>query len=179
MKEIWVMTERSDFYRGGEYDFENYDSGCRAFADFDTAKKAFRERIKRIAETDSSMFENGMIKNFKEYLYDTEFEEINTDDLSDMLTQFFNDTTFEISAGEMDNMEETDYMVAIQIKDGELLIRGDDDGPCNGVNPYIKINCFTMNYPNKDYCIHIEDGFLMDRDFTSQLFLELRKTEIE
>lgn len=184
MKEIWVMTERSDIFYGGEYDyqnydFENYDSGCRAFADFETAKKAFRERIKRIAETDSSMFENGVIKNLKKYFDHSPFDYIDTDDLSEGLTRFFTDPTFEIPAEEIDDMEETDYMVAIQINDGELLVRGDDDGPINGVNPYIKINCFTMDDPNKDYCIHIDDGFLMDRNFTSQLFLELRKTEIE
>ena len=60
----------------------------------------------------------------------------------------------------------------------ELICHGIDEGPMNGINPYIYINCFFMNDPDKKYSFHLANGFA-EMDYRSGVYLELEKVAIE
>ena len=70
----------------------------------------------------------------------------------------------------------TDWFIAIESNPGNILIRGEDDGPCNGYDPYIKTNIFSMK-EEKDYCLYIDD--LFGQDFSAELYIDLKKTEVK
>ncbi len=179
MKEIWVITERSDIYRGGEWSFENYDSGCRAFSNFEAAKKAFRNRIKEIVETEEGVFTNGRITAFSDAVEEMSWlEEECNEFILKRLPEFFTNPDYEISEADLPEViDEGSVGYAIDIENGHLLVRaGDPSTVWNGDNPYIFVNCFSMENTDKDYSWHIEDTI---DDYNYHLFLDLRKVEIE
>lgn len=71
------------------------------------------------------------------------------------LCDVFNGKDFEF---EMESEYMTDWFIAIESNLGNILIRGEDDGPCNTYDPYIKTNIFSMK-EEKEYCFHIDDMF--------------------
>lgn len=177
MKEVWVLYERSDLNRGGEWDYQNYATSGRAFGDFETAKKAMRDLVKRYATENSSMFDGkGNIKEFADE--DKDMFEYPCSLLKKLCLG-------ELDKADIENAEEffvTNYMFAAEISVDNgftLLIRGDDDGPFNGVNPYVHTNMFVMDDETKDYFFYLEDMFNMYRDFTSHLFIDLKKVAAE
>lgn len=75
----------------------------------------------------------------------------------------------------------TNYMYGFGLtyeEEPQLICHGHDDGPCNGINPYVYINCFNMTDPDKKYSFHIIDLF-EEKDFTSHLFIDLEKAILE
>ena len=188
MKELWVLSERTDFERGGEWDYQNYRSKSYAFASFESAKTAMRKRIVELAKEEGSMFYGGTIDIVfddddnngpldLQYLLDGMANDENFSIPKDKCDYLFD--TYGISSVDADFEEEgwTDWLYGFGIvpsDEPELICHGYDDGPCNGINPYVYINCFVMNNPDKKYSFHIEDGF-SDNVFTSRLYIDLEK----
>lgn len=184
MREVWVLTERTDFDRGGKYDFQNYENGCWVFYKFEDAVKAMRNRMKTLATSENSMFDGkGHIKEFNAYIDRQPDEDVGRmPSVSDLLATLFVDEDTWFESADLPKIDWTNYMFVCKLntnKNAELLIRGDADGPSNDVNPYIHINTFTMNDPKKKYYCHIEDQFDWDQHFTSHLFLDLQRVVIE
>ena len=191
MKELWVLTERSDFERGGKYDYQNYRSSVRAFDSFEAAKKAMRMRICEIAAEDTSMFVDGKIpiKPWDECTAEYDLADIINNVLADpeftldpkskmLFTEKYGVSTID---ADFDKEGYTNYMYGFGLTDEEepqLICHGHDDGPCNGINPYVYINCFNMNDPDKRYSFHIEDMF-EEKDFMNHLFIDLEKVILE
>ena len=192
MKELWVLTERTDFKRGGEYDYQNYDSKVKVFTSFKEAKEGMRKRIIELAHENGSMFVDG---NMDCGGYEPEEA---TDKLTDLVNSVANDSNFVLTQEDVEehysdwiirslsaDFEKegwTDYMFGFGItseEEPQLIVHGYDDGPCNDINPYIYINCFNMTNPNKKYSFHIDDAFDECRSFTSHLYLDLEKVIIE
>lgn len=184
MKDVWVLYERSDLARGGEWDYQNYATACRAFADFDTAKQAMRDTIKRYATEKSSMFdgEGNLNELLDQYYYDDDERDTFTY-VGELLRKLCLNELDDATAKAIKPLFCTTFLFAAEITtdNGEpvLLMRGDDDGPCNGVNPYVHTNLFSMNDDTKDYYFYVEDMFRMDSDFSSHLFLDLKKVSVE
>ncbi len=222
MKELWVLTERSDFERGGKYDYQNYRSSVRAFDSFEAAKKAMRRRISEIALEDNSMFVNGKIpiEPWNDCTAELDLANIiNAEDnsmfvrgkfpikpwdectaeldLADIINNVLADPEFTLDPkskrlftekygvssidADFDKEGYTNYMYGFGLTDEEepqLICHGHDDGPCNGINPYVYINCFNMSDPDKKYSFHIIDLF-EEKDFTSHLFIDLEKAILE
>lgn len=190
MKELWVLYERSDIDRGGEWDYQNYRTSCRVFQDFGVAKKAMKELIKSYALNENSMFDgNGCIKNYDyESYYSDDFmwpdmkeEKELFASIKELLKKLCTDELQKSELEEITDCFVTNYMYAAEITTTDeivLLIRGDDDGPCNGINPYVHTNIFEMDNEKKDYFFYLEDMFTED-DFASHLFIDLKKVEVE
>lgn len=183
MKELWVLYERSNHDRGGEWDYQNYATNCRAFGDFETAKKAMQDLIKRYATEDNSMFDGeGNIKEFVDQVYYDDEEKDMFEYVGSLLKKL---CLGELEKADIENTKGffvTNYVFAAEIcvdNGVTLLMRGDDDGPCNGIDPYVHTNMFIMDDETKDYFFYLKDQFNMDSDFISHLIVDLKKVTIE
>lgn len=181
MKELWVVSVKTSL-PDVCYSKNELKLTMTAFENFCDARKALRETIKNFAFSKNAMFDGkGRIIAFDKYIDDMSSDEFWEEDLTknkaikirDALSVIFNgeDSSLDIEKGEY-----TDYMIAFKY-DGESIISyGDDDGPCNGYNPYIAINVFSME-KEKDYYIYIDD--LFGQDASSELYIDLKKVEVK
>ena len=69
-----------------------------------------------------------------------------------------------------------DGMIALNYDGESVLCYGSDDGPCNGYDPYIATNAFSME-EEKDYYICIDD--LLGQEYSSELYIDLKKVEVK
>ena len=193
MKTVWVLYERSDLDQNSEYDHENYSTSCRVFENFETARTAMQKLLKEYATDDNSLFDGqGNIKNLagqceKYYSEEDDDEEMLEDRKKfEFVDYLLNKLCLaEITQDDIDSIEEiyvTNYMYDAEITTDNgitLLIKPDDDGPFNGVYPYIHTNMFIMDDENKDYFFYVEDSFEMPCNYVSNLYINLKKVEIE
>lgn len=183
MKEIWVLSVKTSLPNVC-WSSKDLKTTFSAFDSFEKGRNAMRNTIKEFAMTKNSMFDgNGNIIYLKKYLetmYDEEYiddgEVLDKNRLSyvlDSLTEAFkgNDIYFE-----MENAYCTDWMIAIKSGVGEVYFQGEDDGPCNGYDPDIAANIFSMK-EEKDYFLYINDRFGQD-NATSELYIDLKKVVI-
>ena len=64
MNSIWVLTAKIHF-REGDFINDGWESYCRAFSDFNSAKREMRLLIKKYATDENDMFDgNGKITLF-------------------------------------------------------------------------------------------------------------------
>ncbi len=209
MKTVWILNVRTSLpgvYESGR----SYKLIREAYENFDTAKKRVREIIKEFAFTDNAMFDGkGYLKYFTRYIedsedimkdilkdedFDREFEENNFD--SNNLTIGFlkvlhkklycifsgEDTTLPFSER---TYNDNAYLQAKVLNDC-IQMEGYYDGPCNGINPYIKTNMFDMT-EEKDYMLYIDDFFTEyysdhpDWNFWSsaELYIDLNKIQLK
>jgi hypothetical protein len=191
MKEVWVMYERSDLERKkGNYDWQNYDTQCRVFNDFNVAKKAFLDRIAWYGMQESSLFDgDGTLNNID---IDDYLDQLSYDDESEKVQAFFRNVIkafrqlcrgheIDITLLEEGKASSWSYDVDVYREaDGNpvLSITPQYDGPINCINPYIHTNAFVMNNEDKDYNFYIEDMF-KEISFVSHLFIDLKKVMVE
>ena len=194
MKSVWVLYERTDFNRGNTYDYENYTTSCRTFENFNNAKSAMKNLLRDYATDDQFIFDGE--GNIKELIGEIDMYYSDDEDDEEMLEDRANFKyaeallkklcLSEISEDDVENIKEfyvTNYMFDAEFKviDNEitLLMKDDDDGSCNGITPYVHTNMFVMDDENRDYFFYIEDAFKMYSEFTSHLFIDLKKVDIE
>lgn len=191
MKEVWVMYERSDLERKkGNYDWQNYDTQCRVFNDFNVAKKAFLDRIAWYGMQESSLFDgDGTLNNID---MDDYLNQLSYDDESEKVQAFFRNVIKafrqlcrgqEIDITLLDDGKANSWSYDVDVyreADGNpvLSITPQYDGPINCINPYIHTNAFVMNNEDKDYNFYIEDMF-KEISFVSHLFIDLKKVMVE
>ena len=191
MKEVWVMYERSDLEREkGNYDWQNYDTQCRVFNDFNTAKKAFLDRIAWYGMQESSLFDgDGTLNNID---IDDYLDQLSYDDEAEKVQAFFRNVIkafrqlcrgqkIDVKLLDDGNANSWSYDVDVYREADSnpvLSITPQYDGPINCINPYIHTNAFVMNNEDKDYYFYIEDMF-KEIKFVSHLFMDLKKVMVE
>ena len=183
MKNTWIVSIRTSLpnvcYKIGDLDAEYY-----AFERFEEARKAVRKILKGFAFSKNTMFDGeGRLIHLSNYIdncMDSDEEEWDDYDLTkgkliivqDAIERIFRglDSIPEINEGEC-----TDWMIAYRYENGEIRFYGDDDGPCNGYDPVLRTNMFSMT-EEKDYYLYIDDMFGQD-EATSELYIDLRKAK--
>lgn len=181
MNEIWVVSVRTSL----EEVCENYGD-VYAFDSFDKACEKVHSVIKEFAFSENSMFDGeGHISYLKRYIDDLEkFDDAADDFLTkSKLTEFQEllKNIFEGKSTSLDNIDRTftvmnDGFICANVSADSLSIYGDCDGPINGYDPDIRTNMFDMN-EEKDYYLYIND--LLGQDYSSELYIDLKKTTIE
>jgi len=188
VRNVWTVSLRTTLPETG-YSEEDMKKTVKVFDSFEKAREEFRKTIRDFAFSDNSMFDgNGRVKLLDDYIqktkayegYDIEEEGvISTKKLLEIhkaLTTFFSGEDTELVLKEGDEYC-TDWMIAYEYKDGIIRFFGDDDGPCNGYNPTLTTNAFTMN-EEKNYYLYIDDRFGQDED-TSELYVDLAEATFD
>lgn len=183
MKEVWVLSVKTSL---PDVCWNSMDlkTTFSAFDSFEKGREAMRKVLRDLAFSKNSMFDgNGNIIHFKKYLEDMCDEEYIDDGevLDKNRLSYVSDSFREAFSGkdiyfEMENAYCTDWMIAIESGVGEVYFHGEDDGPCNGYDPDIAANIFSMQ-EEKDYFLYINDRFGQD-DATSELYIDLKKVSI-
>ena len=185
MKEIWVLSVRTSLPEEC-YSKAELKTTFSAFETFPEARKAMRETIKGFAFSKNSMFDgDGRITALNKYIGDMYEKGEDDECCEDFLTRtillkiqkafysIFNDENITIDLYENEYM---DGMIALHYNGESVLCYGADDGPYNGYDPYIATNAFSMG-EEKDYYIHIDD--LLGQDYSSELYIDLKKVELK
>ena len=184
MKEIWVLTVKTSLPNTC-YNSSDITTTCEAYSSFEKGRDAMRETIKKLAFSKNSMFDGeGNIIYLKKYadnyddeVYEDDFETLDINRINyviDSLRDAFSGKDVEF---EMESEHCTDWMIAINSKPGEVAFSGDDDGPCNGYDPDLRTNIFSMK-EEKSYYLYINDRFGQD-GCTSELYIDLQKAELK
>ncbi len=190
MKKVWVVSLRTSL-PGTGYSEEHLKKTVRVFDSFEKAAVSFRKTIREYAFADNSMFDgDGRMKQFDNYLREIRgYEKDEEGDYYDgVITaeklEHILDVFEKLFAGEnaklrLDDDDEccTDWMIAFEYKDGVIRFYGDDDGPCNGYDPTLTTNIFSME-ERENYFLYIDDRMGQDEN-PSQFFIDLTETTLE
>ena len=185
MNEIWVLSIRTSLPKVCE-SANDLKLTVSAYDSFEKAKTAMRAAIKELAFAKNAMFDGaGQIKLLKKYIQEFMNEPEDEEDLDGMLTPQIlsgiqaslqkafsgEDVSHGIKCGKY-----TDWMIAVNVKKDSVRFSGDDDGPCNGINPVLSTNIFSME-KEQDYYLYINDQLGQD-DCSSELYIDLKKTTV-
>ncbi|MBR3969078.1 MAG: hypothetical protein IKJ93_05775 [Clostridia bacterium] len=183
MKEVWVLSIKTSL---PEVCINSSGLECAytVFESFEKGKKEFRKLIKEFAFSKNAMFDGeGYIIHMKKYADDMmdeefvdDFECLDKNRLYNVMESLRNAFTGKDFAFEMESEFITDWFIAIESNLNNIHIHGEDDGPCNGVDPLIKTNIFSMN-EEKDYFLYIDDMF--GQDYSAELYIDLKKAELK
>ena len=184
MNNIWVLTLKTHL-GGGEFINDGWETSCRAFSDFNTAKKEMRLLLKKYATEENAMFDgNGKITLFDEfaesYGYDHGFE-----DVQSFLQSFFTNENFPESANDVlqileDDEDYNDCYIFCKCDENGLLIHEGEEAIMTELEPYIHTNAFIMDDSEKDYFFYISDLFSREQyGCPSRIYIDLQKAEIE
>lgn len=195
---VWVLFEDRNVARKDEEEFLGVKKEFRVFSKFEDAVRAMRKVIHSHAFTDNALFDgDGHIREFEKYIeqdaaacddFDNDFENGSTRPLnavSEKLRSFFASQEDYPEISQLDGFAWTDWLCGCECetKNGHpfLKIEGVDDGPCNGINPYIYINSFVMDDPEiTNYVCLIRDSFEENWDDEPHyVHIELLKTDLE
>lgn len=185
MNEIWVLSIRTSLPKVCE-SANDLKLTVSAYDSFEKARAAMRTAIKGFAFAKNAMFNGaGQIKLLKRYIKENMNEPEEGEDLDGVLTP-------QILTGIQDALQKafssedvahgikcgkyTDWMIAVNVKKDSVRFSGDDDGPCNGINPVLSTNIFSME-KEQDYYLYINDQ-LGQEDCSSELYIDLQKTTI-
>ncbi len=180
MKKTWVLSVRTSLPEVCDR-MSDLDAKIYAFDSFDAAKSAARKIMKGLAYSENAMFDgDGNLVQLMNYTDDCWDPSEDGEEWDDALTKEKLITVREairkifMGVDAVPDIEEgdfTDYMIAYCYKNGEIRFYGDDDGPCNGYDPVIRTNMFSME-EEKDYFLYIDDMFGQD-EATSELYIDL------
>ena len=184
MNEIWVLSIRSSLPNVCRSS-KDLNVSVKAFDSFDKARDELRSFVKETAFSKNSMFDGkGNITYLKNYADD--YEDIAYEDDPEVLDivriNYVTDCLRDAFSGkdvifEPESDYCTDWMIAIESEPGKLHLYGDNEGPCNGYDPVVMTNIFSMN-EKKNYYLYIDDRFGQD-DYTSELYIDLVKAEVK
>lgn len=181
MKDCWVLSVKTSLPETAQR-FDRLKTSISVFDSFEKARDAMRSCIKGYAFSENQMFDGkGRLKRLEEYIErrceegdieDGEEGELNKGVLSEIsraLAEAFSgaDTVLRLKDGYY-----TDWMVSMEVKEGRLQFSGDDDGPCNGYDPVLATNIFSME-KDREYYLYIEDLFGQNR-YPAVLYIDLR-----
>jgi hypothetical protein len=185
MKEIWVLSVKTSLPEEC-YSKAELKTTFSAFETFPEARKAMRDTVKGFAFSKNTMFDgDGRIPALDKYIgymyEDGEDEECCEDFLTSGILLKIQNAFYSIFNGEnvVLDIYENEYgdgMIGLNYNGDSVLCYGVDDGPCNGYDPYIASNAFSME-EEKDYYIYIDD--LLGQDYSSELYIDLKKVEVK
>ena len=184
MENIWVLSVRTSLPELG-YTPADIEVTFKAYDTFEKGRDAMRDVIKNYVYNKNSMFDGeGNITYLKKYweeMWDEEYvDDFGTLDkrrlgyVIESLQRAFAGENIEF---EMESDSCTDWMIEIEAHPGSVRFYGVDDGPCNGYNPDIRTNIFSMEQ-EQDYYLYINDLLGQD-DFSSELYIDLKKVTIQ
>ena len=183
MKDIWVLFVRTSLPETC-WNIGDHDPDLSAFESFEKAREAFRTKIKEFAFSPNAMFDGaGKLTQFEKYAEDLDDEYDGDEEclsknvftkILKALTAAFRgeDTKLEIEDGFY-----TDWMIAVDVENNSVNFYGYDDGPCNGYDPTLKTNVFSME-KESDYYLYVNDR-LGQNDATAELYIDLKKITVE
>lgn len=185
MREIWVLSVRTSLPKTCAF-FGDMKIQYWAFDSFEKAKAALRTKLKELAFSKNAMFNgNGQITQLEKYISEMwEGEDEDDDVLSKgMLTKIHSALTDAFSGTEaplgIADGDYTDWMIAVRVKGDSVCFRGEDDGPINGYDPVLDTNIFSMENA-QDYYLYINDRLgQYDGETTSELYVDLKRAEIQ
>ena len=186
MKNTWVLSVKTSLPHTCESS-KAIVTRVYAFESFDEARAATRRVIRDYAFTKNAMFDgNGNMSYLLDYLNEITLDYLNEEyDWGEgMLTPERLNKAYEalraVFSGEeaLLDLEEGDYsdfFIAFKYENGAICFYGDDDGPCNGYDPVISTNMFSM-LEEKDYYLYLDD--MMGQDgASSELYVDLKRAE--
>lgn len=184
--EMWVLSVRTSLPKKCER-FGDMKLEMQCFDSFEKGREAFREMLQGLAFTKNAMFDKkGNIIHLNQYIRDNRDPDDDDDVsyegyLSVKLLTKLRDGLHAAFSGEnvklgIKNGFYTDWMTAATVKGNSVEFRGDDDGPCNGYDPVLKTNIFSMEKP-QDYYLYIDDLFGQD-DASAELYIDLKKVSV-
>lgn len=184
MKDIWVLSVRTSLPHVCER-FVEMKPEVFAFESFEKAREAFRAKIQALAFSQKNKMFNGKgeLTQFEEYakILDDEFDGDEECLSHNVLTQILKALTSAFSGEDVKLKIEdgfyTDWMIAVDVEDNSVNFYGYDDGPCNGYDPLLKTNIFSMENES-DYYLYIDDRLGQD-DATAELYIDLKKAAVE
>lgn len=95
--------------------------------------------------------------------------------LRDWLLEESDFTPFDIPEGGF-----TDSMIGVKASPEQISVEGVDDGPCNGIDPCIRINTFKMDDPDKEYQFCVRNTFEERFDEPEYyVYIDLMKVEVD
>ena len=185
MNEIWVLTIRTSLPKVCE-SANDLKLTVSAYDSFEKARAAMRAAIKELAFAKNAMFNGeGQIKLLKKYVKEFMNDPEEGEDLDGMLTpqilSGFQNALQKAFSGEdishgIKCGKYTDWMIGVSVKKDSVRFSGEDDGPCNGINPVLSTNIFSME-KEQDYYLYINDQLGQD-DCSSELYIDLKKTTV-
>ena len=185
MKKTWVLSIKTTLpdvcYRISDCATKIY-----TFDNFKEARDATRNILKRYAFSKNSMFDgNGRLIYLLNYIEtcmdpsDKGEEWMDGVITPERLTKVHETLQSMFSGKDVkENLEEgdfTDWFIAYCYKNGEIRFCGDDDGPCNGYDPILRTNMFSM-IEERNYYLYIDDLLGQD-NASSELYIDLIQAE--
>lgn len=184
MKNVWVLSIKTSLSYACEWG-SDLKTETYAFENFEKAREFLRAKLKKFAYSKNSMFDgHGNIIHFKKHL-DNAWEPDDDEELLDALTKanlskVYNAVKSIFEGNNVDISEFNDYysdwLIAVEFKNGVMTMYGEGDGPCNGYDPRFNSNMFDMS-EEKNYFLYIEDLFGQEDDPTN-LCIDLTKAEV-
>ena len=177
MKDVWILSVKTTLPNGGDM-----TTSLRAFADFKAAREALRKVLKKVAFARNEMFDGaGGLTMLNRYIGEDEDWDEEEDFLSPRRLQKISAALEAIFRGEdvkvpLKAGDYTDYMVAVKVEEDRIAFSGDDDGPCNGYDPVLTTNMFSMEREKEWYYLYILD--LFGQDYASELYIDLKKGKL-
>ena len=144
-----------------------------------------RAKLKELAFSENLMFNgNGHIRELDNYIREVEsYEPLEYEDeilspkklskIQSKLKKMFSGENTELK---IKNGDYTNWMVAVEVNDNTVRFYGDDDGPCNGYDPILNTNIFSME-TEQDYYMYIDPCFGQD-SYPPKLFIDLKKVTV-
>lgn len=181
MKEVWVLSVRTSLPKVC-YSFRDMNLDVRCFDSFPKARGAFRDVVKGFAFTKNAMFcGDGRITYLAKYpgFDDCEDDEgvLTTERINKIQNALMCAFSGQDIALDIEPGFYTDWMIAATVEENFVSFTGDDDGPCNGYDPVLQTNIFSME-KEQDYYLYINDRFGQE-DATSELYIDLKKTFVQ
>ncbi len=190
MKHVWVLSVRTSLPNTCRK--TPLETKSTVFTDFAAARGAMREAIRGYAFSKNAMFDgDGHLHHLVRYgdcAWDPdekEREEFGEEWCLSCITPAFitrfSDALQGVFAGREVSLqgfadEYTDGMLAIDFSKDSVSVYGNDDGPCNGYDPVIRTNCFSMQ-EEKEYYLYLNDLFGQD-EASAELYIELRQAQL-
>ena len=191
---IWVVSLRIKMPESESMAYRKTDA--RAFDTFEAARKCARATLKKLAfEKENAMFDgNGTLKalaHYAEHAVEESPEEQEEWEVIAPGKQVWSDVVELIraicegrdvdlpaySTADGEYGEYTDWLAEITYSPEGFLIYGVDDGPCNGIDPYVSTNMLQMETAQA-YHLHIDDLFGQDGT-SSELYLDILPVDLK
>lgn len=189
MSKIWILSVKTSLPNVCESPLD-LTLTTSAYDSFEKARNALRRVVKGYAFSENSMFDgDGRLTYFQEQIQDSlseaEEEDLGETYLSRERLTFMSECLRAALAGEdvdfelaEDHYDDGCYFSATaDYEAGSFSLVGDYEGPCNGINPIIHTNIFSMK-EEKDYYLYLDDLFGQD-DCSSELYIDLTCCDLQ
>lgn len=183
MKEVWVLSVRTSLPKIC-YNANSLTTTFHAFENFESAKNAFRAKLKEFAFSKNKIFDgSGHIKNLKAYLKDMPTQEKDDEEFGILTNRIVsqiqeglcsafegNDVSLKIKKKKYD-----DGSISVKISSSEISFEGVDD--LNGYDPVVRTNFLNMD-KEQDYYFYVNPLFGYQDDGTAELYVDLKKVTL-